>query len=192
MKAEKIEKPGKSFEAEVESMFKLLGYETQRNIESDGNEIDIYAELASGLCKQHVAVECKDLARNVTVKKISEFCSVFVTLRARNKVDMGLIVARADFSPNALNKAEAEGVSCLSYSDLAARLLDFTRYLTQFVYDYESFDEYSMGQRKSIVDMMQRCDLRRFYIDLRCFDMNGKVYDAIDLFIEDWLTYPKP
>ena len=35
MKRDEHEHPGKSFEAEIGAIFKLLGYETQRNIEID-------------------------------------------------------------------------------------------------------------------------------------------------------------
>lgn len=184
------DKPGKSFEAEIESIFKLLGYETHRNLEIDGNDIDIYAEIDSGIVKQRVAVECKDLSNNVSVEEVNKFCSIFVTLRAINKIDTGIVVARMGFSPNALNKAQSLGVTCLSYTDLMARLLDFMPYLRKFVYDYENFQEYTSGQRKPIVEIMQRCDLHSFYVDLRCFDMYGNVYNPIDRFLEDWLKDP--
>lgn len=182
---------GKAFEADVDSILQLLGYVTTRNAEIDGNDIDIYAELVSGLCRQRVAVECKDRSHNLTVKEVGEFCAVFLSLRAKNKVDMGIIVARQGFTPNARANAQSAGVLCLTHTELLGRLLDFTSYLRKFVSDYEHYDEYAQGQRKPIVEIMQRCNLFRLYVDLRCFDLHGKVYNRIDDYVEDWLKHPE-
>jgi len=63
----------------------------------------------------------------------------------------------------------------------------FQSYIERVIYDFENWPEYSDGQRKPIIELLERADLYKYYVNLRCRD-SEKEYDPIDEYIEKWIN----
>ena len=63
----------------------------------------------------------------------------------------------------------------------------FQSYVDRIIYDFENWQEYSDGQRKPIIELFERANLYKYYVNLRCRDAE-KEYDPIDRYIENWIN----
>lgn len=75
--------------------------------------------------------------------------------------------------------------SIQEYSD--AEIINFESYIDRIVHDFENWHEYSDGQRKPIIELFERANLYKYYVNLRCRD-SEKEYDPIDQYIEKWIN----
>ncbi len=180
---------GKAFEEEVAALFKLMGYSIESNTLINAGQIDIRVEIKLGLVTQKGIIECKNYAgTNVGIEDVEKFCNRISLARQKGQTDFGMLISNTDFSPQAKLCATGYGfVQLKTYRQLLSQLIDFEAYLKNFVYDFEHYDEYSNGQRKPILDILSRCDLKRYYIDLKCEDSFGAEPVSIDTFFEKWL-----
>jgi hypothetical protein len=171
----------------------LAGYLTFRNRLKHGMDCDIYAELRAGLTTTRVVVECKNKRHSAAadVSDVSKFSGLFLSLRSQNLVDQALFVTNSSLSPQAHECATKAGVHALTYRELLNRLVDFSTYVDRLVHDYENFQEYCDGQRAPVIEPLNRCDLRKYYIDIDCEDMRGRLYEPIDGFFWEWLDASK-
>ncbi len=182
---------GRTFEEEVAALFKLMGYSVQINSIVNAGQIDIRAEIKLGMVTQKVIIECKNYNSSVGIEDVEKFCSRILLARQKADTDFGILVSNSDFTAQA--KSCAIGYNFLqlkTYRQLLSQLVDFESYLKNFVYDYEHYDEYCNGQRKPIVDNLSRCDLNRYYIDLKYVDSSKIECPSIDYFFDEWLGTP--
>jgi hypothetical protein len=70
---------------------------------------------------------------------------------------------------------------------LDAEIINFQPYIDRIIYDFENWHEYSDGQRKPIIELFERANLYKYYVNLRCRD-SEKEYDPIDEYIEKWIN----
>lgn len=184
-----IQLRAKRFEKEVADLFILQGYDVRRNIDIDGNDIDIFAEIGIGPERFKAVIECKNYNRNVRISEVNKFYGLYKALRDKNRVDRGIMVSRQGFSESARRFAERNGMSVYTLDELASNLIDFGFYIERVIYDFENFEEYCTGQRIPIIEDFSNCDLYKFYIDLDCFDAKGREYRPIDQYIGKWLKH---
>jgi len=70
---------------------------------------------------------------------------------------------------------------------LKTEIINFQPYIDRIIYDFENWHEYSDGQRKPIIELFERANLYKYYVNLRCRD-SEKEYDPIDEYIEKWIN----
>jgi len=64
-------------------------------------------------------------------------------------------------------------------------------YISKLIYDFENYEEYTTTNRRRIIELLERADLHKYYIDLNGTDIKGKPYEPIDAYIEIWLKDTK-
>jgi uncharacterized protein YjbI with pentapeptide repeats len=82
---------------------------------------------------------------------------------------------------------EFENVAKSTQLDFQAEICKFQPYIERIIYDFENWPEYSDGQRKPIIELFERADLYKYYVNLRCRD-SEREYDPIDEYIEKWIN----
>lgn len=70
---------------------------------------------------------------------------------------------------------------------LSTEIINFQPYIDRIIYDFENWLEYSDGQRKPIIELFERANLYKYYVNLRCRDSETE-YDPIDEYIEKWIN----
>lgn len=129
---------GLTFEEDVASILRLLGYRVERNVTLAGVQVDLFAEMKTGVIGLRLMVECKDYdtKQTVGVEEVKEFLGTLVAVRGK-QVDKGLMVARSTFTRAAKELAENAGVDAVSFSDLQNQLVDFGSYLDRVISEFD-------------------------------------------------------
>lgn len=181
---------GKHFEEEIAYIYKTMGYGVQKNVSIQGHQIDIVvtARLPGGLSTK-TAVECKFKEKgNLTKNEAMDNINALRDIRANNEVQNLLIITTNGFAKDLWGAAEANNIKLITVDELQIEVINLNSYIDKIIYDFENFVEYSDGQRKPIIDLFQRANLYKYYIDLKCRDSNNNIYEPIDKYIEDWLN----
>jgi hypothetical protein len=138
---------GKSFELNVADIYRSLGCKVEANIRLDGQEIDLLVNrYIEGMGPVSLLVECKDWARPIGNQVVQNIIATVNTLRAKGRVQFGVVVSKNGFTPDA--KAAADGipyVSLLTLDDLEKEIFDTTigpRQLIRVYQAQEIFDRY--------------------------------------------------
>jgi signal transduction histidine kinase len=125
---------GRAFEEAVADVYRLLGYEVERNVLLDGQEIDLLARRPSpGAGEQVLIVECKyksagSKCGNADVQSISGALNI---ARARGLAGGCTVVTTNGFTPAARAAAKAAGIHLTTQAALVRSLIDFSPYLSR-------------------------------------------------------------
>ena len=119
-------------------MLRLLGYQVERNTTLAGVQIDLFAEVKTGVIRLRLMVECKDydVGQTVGIEEIKEFLGTLLAVRGK-QVDKGIVVARSGFTRAAKELAENAGVEAVTFSDLQNQLVDFAPYLDRVIAEFD-------------------------------------------------------
>lgn len=161
---------GDRFEEEIADLYRLLGYRVQCNLLLCGQQVVLYLEfpLPAGQVARTM-VECKYReSGNIGNDVVNEFYGAFSNAQRQNLVDYGIIVTNRDFTAAAKSTATRTNLSLLTRVHILSNLIDFTDYLRRVVHDYENYDEMIRTNAPFVIDIMERCDLNRYYVPLRC------------------------
>lgn len=180
---------GKKFERIIADLFLLMGYDVESNALVDSGQTDLRAELKMGMIRQKLIVECKSYhSKSVGIEDVNKFSSRVVLARQSGQVDFGIFVSNTEFTAEARASVEKYPfVKLRTYREILSELIDFEPYVRRFIYDYENYDEYSEGQRLPIAGILNRCNLKKYYIPLNSTNEAGVKFDPIDRFFDGWL-----
>ncbi len=177
----------------VASLFEILGYEveTQKLIQ-DIPTIDIYGEMKIGFSVVRTVIDCIFTNSDVRPEDIQDFIyRVCLPLKSSSRIENAFIVSINNmlFSREALDLAKSASIRCITYRELEANLINFSRYITSYIDDFENYDDVANGQRYPIVDQIQWGDIKKYYVDLRCTDILSRDSheENIDPYVEAWL-----
>ena len=119
-------KPGKSLEALVSSIERVLAGNDKVTVESpkllpdritgESREHDVVITLTGSHHKSTIAIECRDRSRKVTVNEIESFWSKCQD----TGIDQGIIVSSKGFTKTALTKSLHRGIRCLRLSEASS------------------------------------------------------------------------
>lgn len=137
---------GKTFEKNVGDIFRLMGFDVEFNRRIAGNQIDIYftKKKSFGNKYEHYICECKDYEKPVGVETVNKYISVrHAVIQSLSKQNGGtdceaVIVSRSGFTAQAKEAAKTNGIILTTYWELLANLMNFDRYLSTLIRDYES------------------------------------------------------
>ena len=129
---------GGEFEENVMKVLRLLGFTVERNVTILACQIDLFAQLKTGIIRHRIMVECKDYEPSniVGIEDVKAFSGTVAAARGR-AVDKGLLVTRSGFSRHAKEFAESAGIELATFSDLQNQLIDFDAYLDKLIADYD-------------------------------------------------------
>jgi hypothetical protein len=131
---------GKTFEARIQGLLKLLGYHVQHDRLVAGRQTDLVAVKDVFPGRVLYLVECKDHSRPVGVNVISDAENRLKAAWTGKYPDaQGWVVARSGFTSEARDYAESLHIVCSTPDDLIRSLIDFTSYLNDLVHDFQDF-----------------------------------------------------
>lgn len=144
----KVPSDGKAFEDQVLKTLRVLGYKVEKNVHINGCQIDIFAELWTGIIPMRLMVECKDYTSSVGIDEIKIFSSVLIGARNVGAVDKGLFISTQGFTAPAKTFAQSVGVELVTFGDLSTQLVNFDDYIDQ------------------LIDSYGKSEVSKYYIDL--------------------------
>jgi hypothetical protein len=133
-------KDGKSFEAEVASLFRFAGYSVQLNVQYSGQEFDVIATKREfGELQIRIAVECKDRSKTIGNSLVQDFVNAFSATAREHGLTYGLVVSNRGFSRNAHEAIRAHPqIRLIQYNELEHELLGGRAYLEAAKRNYRS------------------------------------------------------
>jgi formylglycine-generating enzyme required for sulfatase activity len=148
---------GKTFEARIQGLLKLLGYRVQHDRLVAGRQTDLLAMKDVFPGRVLYLVECKDLSRPVGVDVITDAENRLKAAAREGKYPdaQGWVVARSGFTSKARDYAESLRIVCSTPDDLIRSLIDFTSYLNDLVHDFQGF----------VVDKERGLELPQLYVE---------------------------
>jgi len=169
---------GIKFEDEVATLLTLMGFEIERNQIINGTQIDIVAIKENRLDKIRYFVECTDRENIIGIPLVKEKSGILNTLEKGNYTDRVLMVTRNGYSAEAKEfERNTNNVKLLTIDDLENDLIDFSKYVNWYLYNYE----HSEG-------IFSEGNLYKYYVDLTAFDEKDKKnYVLSEVFI-NWLS----
>jgi tetratricopeptide (TPR) repeat protein len=113
---------GGQLERYVAESYRQMGaWKVEHNVDLAGNQLDVYAELATpGHLLHRIAVEAKDWRSPVGVEIVNKFGYLINLLRGERLIDEGIIVSARGFSRQARRAAKIYGIRLLEPADLDA------------------------------------------------------------------------
>ncbi|MCP5107085.1 MAG: NACHT domain-containing protein [bacterium] len=141
-----IAEGGKTFEKNIGEIFRLMGFDVEHNLRIAGYEIDIHfkKKKSFGTKYEHYICDCKDYKRPVGKETVNKFYAVQQSVvRELDKQKYGtdceaVIVSRSGFTVSAKKSAKILGITLTTYGELLANLMNFDRYLSTLIRDYEN------------------------------------------------------
>lgn len=148
--------------------------------------LDILASFNIMGRQQRTAIRCYPEA--ITPNLIMEFYATIQNLRAQAIVDDGRIITDEPITDEARNAAkEFSIISCITKRDLEDGALGVQSYLQRLIQDYEQYEQNNKNNRVPIIPEMSTFDVHHYYVDLDAVDEQGKRYEPIDDFFQQWL-----
>jgi hypothetical protein len=113
-------KAGRELELYVAESYRQMGaWKVEHDIDLVGNQIDVYAELATpGHLLHRIAVEVKDWKSPVGIEVVNRFGHIVKILRGERLIDEGIVVSKLGFSRQARRAAHTYGLRLLEPADL--------------------------------------------------------------------------
>jgi len=132
----------RDFEASVESLYKCLGFSTQRDVEISGRQVDIFVEkVIQGVGWTKLAVECKHTSGtdSISREEVTEFLHFAETARQQGKITQGVMVSNTHYTRFAKQTVEGStAVNLMSLRQLEDQLFDLRDAYQGFVFEYEA------------------------------------------------------
>jgi predicted NACHT family NTPase len=186
-------KQGTDFEMEIFTLLKSLGFKVERDVLIAGRQIDLVAKYELPLNNVYcVIIECKDHQSKVNVTQIERFGVVKSAIERRMDVDSGFFISRSGFTKEAKAFAKELKIKPITYDEIVeslnemrikkeiiekeakkAPLVNIDEYLSTSIWNFENSDIYG------------------HYIDLKCQSEDGKLWNSIERYINNWLKDEK-
>jgi len=181
------------FKEKVFLLYNSLGFEIIRDQEINESKIDMVVKYTMPLNKSYKSmVKCAVTVEDLIGEQvIARYAELVASAKSKGIVSMGELVTDIGFTPEAQQLAKQEKIQLLTYSDCINYLLDFGRYIDEFIYDYEHHVDFAKGLRQSFIDVLENADLNRKYVFTKFVDIKGNTYSSINSYIDEWLKSEK-
>lgn len=171
---------GKSFEEKTGEIFKLKGFEVEFNPKWAGYEIDTFLKKRKSIGKghEHYICECKNWKRNIDQDVVTKSFAARESVKKKliqlhkGKQCEAIIVSSKGFTDEAKKAAESHDIILYTYDELLSELMDFDRYLSGLIQNFESDPLYHLYIEQ---DFFPERDLK----EINSFQ-----------FVEQWLEKP--
>lgn len=180
------------FRENVLTLYKSLGFKVIEDL-SENIRADFLMHYVMPMKKSYTfliksVVTVEDL---VSKEIVERFAGTLEAAREEGLTNFGELVTDLGFTPEAVQVARENNIQLLTYDDCINTLINFNSYIDQFIYDYESFDDFKEGRRQSFLDILENCDLKTNFINPGFSDSNGNLFSSFDSYIETWLKKEK-
>ena len=128
---------GEAFELATAEMFRLLGFQVERNALIAGSQVDLVLRRSTGAIREVYLVECKDYQDPVGIAALRSFWASLEAARRELPGANGIFVTRQDLTKEAKAFADSIGIQHLTLRDLESRLVDLTPYARTLVDQFE-------------------------------------------------------
>ncbi|MBN1350698.1 SUMF1/EgtB/PvdO family nonheme iron enzyme [candidate division KSB1 bacterium] len=177
------------FREKVFSLYNSLGFQIIRDFQINDSKIDLIVKYNLPLKKSHKSmiksvVTVDDFVGGEIVTRYAELVSI---ARSQAVATMGELITDIGFTPEAQEIAREAKIQLLTFSDSINYLIDFTRYIDDFIFDYENHAEFAHGFRQSFIDALENDDLNGKTVKTKFSDMKGNSFASINDYVEEWL-----
>ena len=134
----------------VIDLLEARGVRVEREIRIGVKRVDILATFEDDLERRRIAIECKNLDRNMSQQEVAVVYTEYESLLHTQDVDGIYLIARKDFSPDAKNLARSKiGYQLFTIDQFEERLFGFSRYVRQIseIFREQDLDTYYVDQR---------------------------------------------
>ncbi len=178
-----------NFREKVFNLYKYLGFEINREFTNPEIRADFVINYKMPLKKAYASlvktvVSVEDLINEEFIVRFQETLNL---ARQEGIAITGEVVTDIGFTSEAYNYAQKNNIQLLTYSECLNTIIDFNRYLDQFIYDYEHHEDFKKGLRQSVFDIIENCDLAKEYISPRVANIDGQIFNSCDEYIDTWL-----
>lgn len=128
------------------------GHSISREQRVDTKKIDIILRLDDDFVTQTIAIECKNVSKNLSQQDITEIYADHLSLIESKKINQIWVISRKDYSPEAKNWAENRpNLSIFTIAEFEERAHGFRRYVRQLmeVFNEDDLNHYYIQQRDS-------------------------------------------
>ncbi|MBN2093033.1 NACHT domain-containing protein, partial [candidate division KSB1 bacterium] len=177
------------FREKVFNLYRYLGFDINREFTNEEIRADFVINYTMPLKKAYTSlvktvVSVEDLINEEFIVRFQETLSL---ARQEGIAVTGEVVTDIGFTADAYNYAHKNNIQLLTYPECLNTLIDFNRYLDQFIYDYEHPEDFKKGLRQSRFDIIENCDLAKEYISPRVANIDGTIFNSCDEYIDNWL-----
>jgi len=159
---------GTAFQRDVGDILKAYGYDVESNRLLGHKKVDHVVSFKSFGKRRVIAVECKDHARRLTQRQVSEIYANYLPLTPKY-VDEILIITRMGASETADRLVfESDNISMITLKELLDAVLDFNAYA------------------KGLIDSFEADSVANYYVPLRS-DCGPDLF----AYLETWLGEPE-
>lgn len=181
------------FRERVFSLYNSLGFEIIRDHPINDSKVDMIVKYNLPLKKSYKSmIKCAMTVEDLIGEQVvARYAELVAFARSQGVATIGEIVTDIGFTTEAQKIAKQEKIQLLTYSDCINYLLDFDRYIDEFIYDFEHYNDFAKGVRQSFIDALENADLNRKYVLPKFTDIKGNTYTSINSYINEWLKSEK-
>ncbi len=135
---------GRAFENYIEKLYQNLGFSTNRNINIEGQQIDIEAhKYIDGAGEMSILIECKYLdSGNVSNQVSQDFVSTINALKTKVDFNKGILITNRNFTANS-KKLSSGTISFLTVQELEQEILNLNSAYIDLKKEYERKEIYT-------------------------------------------------
>ncbi|MGY4234202.1 hypothetical protein ACVWZ4_001201 [Bradyrhizobium sp. USDA 4472] len=133
----------------VIALLEARGVKVEREIRIGVKRVDVLAVFEDELERRRIAIECKNIDRNLGQQDVALVYTEYETLLPKD-VDAVWLIARKDFTPDAKNLAKAKiGFRLFTIDEFEERQFGFSRYVRQLIeiFREQDLEAYYVEQR---------------------------------------------
>lgn len=121
---------GDALRDQVIDLLEAEGHKVSREIRIGTKKVDILLEIDDEFRPQKIAVECKNLAKNMSQGELNAIWADYMSLYDKGEVTGVFVISRLDFSPEAKAYAKDRGgrLEIFSIKEFEDNLLGFRKY----------------------------------------------------------------
>ncbi|MGD6851254.1 MAG: restriction endonuclease [Candidatus Bathyarchaeia archaeon] len=125
---------GKTFEETVETLFKVMGYNTKPKTVLHTRSAHISAVMHHPKGKQKLLIECQSNVEAVGIQAVQQFCSKVAHAREKAEADTGVLISTTGFSEEAVAwcTSNCSFVKLKTYSQVISRTSNIRKLLRKF------------------------------------------------------------
>jgi restriction endonuclease Mrr len=125
---------GKTFEETVETLFKVMGYNTKPKTVLHTRSAHISAVMHHPKGKQKLLIECQTNEEPISIHDVQQFCSKVAHAREKSEADTGVLVSTTGFSDEAVAwcTSNCSFVQLKTYREVISKTSNIQKLLRKF------------------------------------------------------------
>ncbi len=92
---------GDALRDQVIDLLEADSHKVDREVRVSGKKVDVLLEIDDEFRPQTIAIECKNLGRNMSQKELNEIYADYLALIEEGEITSVFVITRLDFSPEA-------------------------------------------------------------------------------------------